>query len=51
MTKVHSGDIVFHYVNGEIKAVSEALEDCFNAKRPTELDGYGWDREGYEVVA
>ena len=51
MTKVLQGDIIFHYVNGGIKAVSEALEDCFNAKRPTELDGYGWDREGYEVIA
>lgn len=50
MTEIHKGDIIFNYSNG-IYAISEALCDTFKSRQPIELNGNGWDNEGYEVLA
>lgn len=50
MTDIHKGDIIFNYSNG-IYAISEALCDTFKSRQPIELNGNGWDNEGYEVLA
>lgn len=49
MTEIRKGDIIVHYANGAVQAVSEALCDWFYSPRPSEQYGHGWDNEGYRV--
>ncbi|KNH20340.1 restriction endonuclease [Priestia megaterium] len=50
MTKVKAGDRVFHFVKGDIVAVSDVKSDCRKANKPSLIEGYDrWDDEGYLV--
>ncbi len=49
MTEIHTGDIIFHYAEGALVAVSEAVSDCINHYQPLELNGNGWENMGYLV--
>lgn len=50
MTEVKEGDQVFHYVKGNIVAVSIASEDCKEASKPAIMQSHdSWKDEGYLV--
>lgn len=49
MTEIHTGDIIFHFVNGALVALSEAVSDCLRYPQPSELYGHGWGHLGYRV--
>lgn len=49
VSKVKGGDVIFHYVDGNIVATSVAEEDAISAARPAELPPDAWDREGFMV--
>lgn len=49
MTEIHPGDIIFHYADGALVAVGEALGDCFDFPQPSALYGHGWGAVGYRV--
>jgi putative restriction endonuclease len=50
MTQVKKGDRVFHYVKGNIVAISIASEDCKSASKPSTLQNHrNWNEEGYLV--
>lgn len=50
MKEVKKGDQVFHYVKGNIVAVSIAKEDCKAASKPDTLQGHDeWENDGYLV--
>jgi len=49
VSRVRAGDIIFHYANGEVKAVSMAKKDGYAAKK--ELEGSGWSDDGWRVDA
>ena len=49
MTRIEPGDIVFHYADGAVVAISEAMAKCFKYPQPIELSGHGWGSIGYRV--
>ncbi len=49
VSRVKAGDVTFHYVDGNILAVSIAEEDAVSAPKPAELPTELWNREGYMV--
>jgi len=49
MTKLHPGDVVLHYANGALRAVSRVLETAKDEPRPGELSAETWESEGYLV--
>lgn len=53
MTNIKKGDVIFHNVNGKLKAVSIAENDCYVAQQPQELvnakTSVEWDNEGYRI--
>ncbi len=49
MTEIHTGDIIFHYAEGALIAISEAVSDCMNYPQPYALFGNGWGNVGYRV--
>lgn len=49
VSKVKAGDVIFHYVDGNIVATSVAEEAATSAARPAELPADAWDREGFMV--
>lgn len=50
MKDVKEGDMVFHYVNGFIVAVSIATAKCIESEKPTNLQNKtDWNQEGYMV--
>ena len=49
MTEIHTGDIIFHYAEGALIAISEAVSDCMNYPQPSALYGNGWGNVGYRV--
>lgn len=51
MRDIKAGDIIFHYSNQCIVAISEASSNCQSCMRPSELGGHGWQSNGYKVNA
>jgi len=50
MMEVNKGDRIFHYVKGNIVAISVALEECIKASKPLIMQGHiQWNDEGYLV--
>lgn len=49
MKEVKKGDIIFHYANGALQAIGEALSDCISYPQPAALYGHGWGTVGYYV--
>jgi len=50
MMEVKKGDRIFHYVKGNIVAISIASEDCKLSSKPSTLhDHTNWNNEGYLV--
>lgn len=49
LTEIHPGDIIFHYANGALAAVGEAVSKCFECPQPAALYGHGWGTVGYRV--
>ncbi len=50
MMEVKKGDRIFHYVKGNIVAISIASEDCKICSKPSTLQGHNkWNNEGYLV--
>lgn len=50
MREVKEGDRVFHYIAGEIRAISIAMSNCIEEKKPSSMHGYDqWEEEGYLV--
>lgn len=48
VSRVKTGDVVFNYCKGQIKAVSICISDGQEAARPAALDdGHGWERKGW----
>jgi EVE domain-containing protein len=45
--KVHPGDVVLHYANSEILAVSRVVKPPVVAPRPSELPADTWETDGY----
>lgn len=42
MQDVHKGDVIFHYVKGEIVAISRAISNCYEAPIPYRSDIQGF---------
>lgn len=50
VSKVKRGDIVFHYANGSLRAVSVSTEDAREGNKPSEIAEHGeWQRDGFLV--
>lgn len=50
MTEVEAGDRVFHYVKGNIVAISVAITDCLEVSKPSTLQNHEqWNDSGYLV--
>ncbi len=49
MTKLQPEDVVLHYANGALRAVSRVLEAAKDEPRPGELSADTWEMEGYLV--
>lgn len=49
MKEIHTGDIIFHYADGALVAIGEAVSDCMSYPQPTALYGHGWGHWGYRV--
>lgn len=49
MKEIHTGDIIFHYADGALVAIGEAVSDCMSYPQPTALYGHGWGHLGYRV--
>jgi hypothetical protein len=49
MTKIQPGDVVLHYANGALRAVSSVQESAKDQPRPSELSAETWESEGYLV--
>ncbi len=50
MEEVSSGDRIFHYVKSKIVAISIALSDCEEGKKPDSLTSYDqWEEQGFLV--
>ncbi len=49
VTLIKPGDIILHYVNGSIRAVSEAETMAEHAARPEDLSSIAGDKDGYLV--
>ena len=50
MTEVEEGDRIFHYVKGNIVAMSIAMENCQSVEKPPSLLSHdSWNDEGYLV--
>jgi MoxR-like ATPase len=47
VSRVRSGDIIFHYADGELKAISKAKTNGYDAKK--ELGGNQWSDDGWRV--
>jgi 5-methylcytosine-specific restriction enzyme B len=47
VSKVRSGDVIFHYADGNLRAVSRAKSDGYEAKK--ELGGAEWSDDGWRV--
>ncbi len=51
LLRVREGDVVLHYANGALRAVSEVLEPAVEAPRPSELPADSWNSDGHLVRA
>lgn len=49
VSKVRNGDVIFHYAGGNLRAVSRAKTDGYEAKK--ELGGAEWSDDGWRVDA
>ncbi len=49
LTKLQPGDVVLHYANGVLRAVSQVVEAAQEAPRPEGLPSNAWEKEGYLV--
>lgn len=49
MAEIHTGDIIFHYAEGALVAIGEAVSDCMSYPQPSALYGHGWGTVGYRV--
>src|SRR5882724_5154839 len=49
VSKVKTGDLIFHYADGELKAISMAKSNGYDAKK--ELGGNQWSDDGWRVDA
>jgi hypothetical protein len=49
VSKVRKNDVIWHYVDGQIVAVSMALENAQESPKPAELKTDAWSTEGYFV--
>jgi hypothetical protein len=49
LTRLQTGDVVFHYANGVLRAVSQVCEPAIDNPRPSELPTESWDLDGYLV--
>lgn len=50
VSRVKTGDLIFNYCKGQIKAVSVCNSDGREASRPAALDqGHGWERKGWKA--
>lgn len=53
MTKVKQGDFILHNCNGKIVAISIAKADCYDSRKPAELNTsraqIDWNSDGYRV--
>lgn len=51
MKDVKKGDMIFHYVNGSIVAISIATANCIESDKPTNLQNKtNWNQEGYMAM-
>ena len=51
LLRARDGDVVLHYANGALRAVSEVLEPAVEAPRPSELPADSWNTDGHLVRA
>lgn len=49
VSRVRTGDLIFHYADGELKAISIAKSNGYDAKK--ELGGNQWSDDGWRVDA
>ncbi|PFH90620.1 HNH endonuclease [Bacillus sp. AFS088145] len=50
MKEIKKDDRIFHYVKGNIVAISTAIDECIKASKPTIMQGHSqWNDEGYLV--
>ena len=49
VSRVRAGDFIFHYADGELRAVSKAKSDGYEAKKV--LGGNEWSDDGWQVDA
>jgi hypothetical protein len=49
VSKVKKGDVVWHYCNQKVVAVSVAETDAFEQPKPEELETDDWETDGYMV--
>jgi len=47
LLKVEPGDVILHYANSALRAISRVNSEAITADRPGELPGEPWDKEGY----
>lgn len=47
MERVETGDVIFHYASGNLKAISRATSNCYNAQN--ELHKDNWAEDGWRV--
>lgn len=53
MTEVHKGDFILHNASGKVAAISIALNDCYDAPQPVELEKANtsviWNHDGFRI--
>lgn len=49
VSSVKAGDIIWHYCNQQLVAISVAKTDAFEQPKPSELESDEWGTEGYMV--
>jgi MoxR-like ATPase len=49
LRKVQPGDVIFHYAQGTLRAVSRVTEGYVEEQRPAQLSELRWEPEGYLV--
>jgi hypothetical protein len=49
VSKIQTGDLIFHYANGAIRSVSIAKSRGYESRRPNELPSKMWQSEGWRA--
>jgi len=49
VSKVKTGDVIFHYAKGALRATSAAQRDGYASKRPDHLPTEAWEEDGWRV--